>query len=132
MKHNVERKNLRKGDVATVEVRIARDVFTITGPVRIDTVGNLNLLGYPLTAQNVKFISAEREAPEFAAGTIGQATLDTGRSVRGAWLVRHDGENLFAAFQAVGSNQVFIRKRVTRFVEDTPEVDLEFDFYLGG
>lgn len=120
MKHAVKFEDLRKGDTATVEVTVGTDKFIVTGPVRIDVAGKLNVLGYHL-ARNVRFISAEREGPEFAPGTIGQATLDTGRAVRGAWCVRSDGTNLFFAFTAVGLQglqQGFVRSRVVRFVEE--------------
>lgn len=117
MKHAVKFEDLRKGDMATVEVTVNTDKFIVTGPVRIDVAGKLNVLGYHL-ARKVRFISAEREGPEFAAGTIGQATLDTGRAVRGAWCVRQDGTNLFFAFTAVGATQGFVRSRVVRFVEE--------------
>lgn len=117
MKHAVKFEDLREGDTATVEVSIGVDVFMVTGPVRRDAVKRLNILGYTFSG-NMKFISAEREGHEFAPGTIGQATLDTGRAVRGAWCVRPDGTNLFFVFTAVGGTQAFLRSRVVRFIEE--------------
>lgn len=123
MKHAVKFADLRKGDTATVEVTIGTDVFTVTGPVRIDVAGKLNVLGYHL-ARNVRFISAEREGPEFAPGTIGQGTFESGRSTRGVWTVTLDGENRFVTFVAMPGvghlprGNTFLRSHVVRFVEE--------------
>lgn len=123
MKHAVKFEDLREGDTATVEVTIANDVFTVTGPVRRDAVKRLNILGYTFSG-NMKFISAEREGPEFAAGTIGQGTFESGRSTRGVWTVTLDGENRFVTFVAMPGvghlprGNTFLRSHVVRFVEE--------------
>lgn len=131
MKHAVKFEDLREGDTATVEVTIANDVFTVTGPVRRDAVKRLNILGYTFSG-NMKFISAEREGPEFAAGTIGQGTFESGRSTRGVWTVALDGENRFVTFVAMPGvehlprGNTFLRSHIVRFVPDPPPPSVDW------